>query len=436
MDTSAASRIGNENAGTQTISPGKRQANEATHETAPRHWIPRLSRKPRLKKLQDQVVVITGASSGIGLVTARQAAKKGARLVLASRSGDALQQLVDEIQAQGGEAVFVVADVGREDEVRMIADAAIPRFGGFDTWINNAGAAAYGRLDKVPIDDQRRIFDTNYWGVVYGSLAAAEHFRNRGEPGAIINIGSILSDISFPLQGAYSASKHAVKGFTDALRMELEEEGWPIAVTLVKPSAIDTPYVEHAANYMEVQAKNPPPYYAPDVVARTILHCCEHPERELVVGGRGRLMVGLGKNAPRFAERYTERTAFKGQRTDEPEGDPLDHALRIPGGQLQERGARTQGRVYERSAYTAAAMHPMITLAAVMGVGVGIGLLWRQWSRMQQEREHDSHLLSKLAAAMSLPALLKTAKGGVGAAREGLIAAKDRAACAKERWWG
>ena len=173
-----------------------------------------------LKALSEQIIVITGATSGIGLVTARMAAKRGAKLVLAARSETSLRRLVDEIASAGGEAGYVVADVGREQDVQRIADVAVERFGGFDTWVNNAGVSIYGRLTEVTVEDMRRLFDTNVWGVVHGCRTAAAHLRERG--GAIVNVGSTLSDRAIPLQGIYCASKHAVKGFTDAVRMELE----------------------------------------------------------------------------------------------------------------------------------------------------------------------------------------------------------------------
>ncbi|HEX5515792.1 MAG TPA: SDR family NAD(P)-dependent oxidoreductase, partial [Gammaproteobacteria bacterium] len=146
--------------------------------------------KIRLKPLRDQVMVITGATSGIGLAIARGAAARGARLVVSARNAEALAQLVREISAAGGEALGVAADVGVEAEVQHLADATIERFGGFDTWINNAGVSIYGPLLEVSREDHRRLFDTNYWGVVYGSLIAARHLRDHG--GALINIGSIL----------------------------------------------------------------------------------------------------------------------------------------------------------------------------------------------------------------------------------------------------
>ncbi|WP_223284639.1 SDR family oxidoreductase [Hymenobacter qilianensis] len=217
--------------------------------------------KTKLKKLSNQVIVITGASSGIGLVTARMAAAQGARLVLAARSEEALRQLVAEIKEGGGQAIHVVADVSNQDDVRHIAESAKNRFGGFDTWVNNSGVSIYGKIEEVPIEDMRKLFETNFWGLVYGSLEATKHLKQKG--GAIINIGSILSETTAILQTIYSASKHAVKGFTDGLRMELEMDEAPVVVTLIKPAAIDTPYPLHAKNYMEREAQHAPPAYAP-----------------------------------------------------------------------------------------------------------------------------------------------------------------------------
>src|SRR5687767_2996684 len=225
----------------------------------------------KLKNLNEQVIVVTGASSGIGLTTARMAAERGAKLVLASRNEDALTKLANEINESGAEAVYVVADVGNEGDVSKIAAEAVNRFGSIDTWVNNAGVSIYGDLEDVSTKDMRQLFETNFWGTVYGSLVAAKYMKATG--GAIINIGSTLSDRAIPLQGIYCASKHAVKGFTDALRMELEADDAPISVSLIKPSAIDTPYKEHAKNYLTIQPENPPPVYAPDTVAEAVLHC-------------------------------------------------------------------------------------------------------------------------------------------------------------------
>jgi short-subunit dehydrogenase len=235
--------------------------------------------------------------------------------------------ITGRIEASGGRATSIVADVAHEGDVQRIAEHAIAEFGGFDTWVNNAGISIYGRLTDVPMAEKRRVFDVNFWGLVHGCKAAVQHLRTRG--GVIINIGSIVSEFAVPLQGIYAASKHAVKGYTDALRMELEEEGLPIRVTLVKPAAIDTPFPEHARKHQAEQAKHIPPVYTPEEVARAILHCAERPVREVVVGGGGRLMVAMSTVAPRLTDLYMERTAFSGQkRSDERAGN--DDALYAP----------------------------------------------------------------------------------------------------------
>ena len=214
--------------------------------------------EPKLEPLDQQVIVITGASSGMGLATAQDAAQAGAKLVLTARSEERLAEIVESINEEGGEAIYVVADVGREDDMRHVADAAVERFGRIDTWVNDAGVAIYGRLDEVSDADSRRLLDTNFWGVVYGSLAALPHLKRNG--GALINLGSEVSDAVIPLQGMYSASKHAVKGFTDALRIEVNDlDKAPVAITLVQPTAVNTPYPQHARNYMDKEPKLPTP---------------------------------------------------------------------------------------------------------------------------------------------------------------------------------
>jgi short-subunit dehydrogenase len=321
-----------------------------------------------LKPLQTQVIVITGATSGIGLVTARKAAARHARLVLASRNEGALKFLADEINDAGGEAVHAVADVANEEDVNRIAATARQRFGAFDTWVNNAGVSIYGNLTEVSLADHRRLFETNYWGVVHGSLAAVEHLKHRG--GALINIGSALSDRAIPVQGAYCASKHAVKGFTDALRMELEHEEIPISVTLIKPAAIDTPYKDHAKNYLPVEPQNPPPVYAPEVVAEAILYCAQNPERDIFVGAGGKGLSAAGHYAPQITDKVMEWTMFDLQSTDKPSSSHQDNALYQPSGPYAERGGY-EGHVAESSLYTTASLHPLIA-GGLLLAGAGL----------------------------------------------------------------
>ncbi|HEV2801183.1 MAG TPA: SDR family oxidoreductase [Pyrinomonadaceae bacterium] len=326
----------------------------------------------KLKRLEEQVLVITGASSGIGLATARMAAKRGARLVLAARSENALRQLTEEIKAQGGDAVYVVADVGKQDDVRAIARKAVESFGGFDTWVNNAGIGMYGRLEKVAIEDMRKLFETNLWGLIYGSLEAVRHLRQRG--GALVNVGSTVSERAIPLQGIYSASKHAVKGFTDALRMELEDVGAPISVSLVKPGAIDTPFTTNAKNYLDREPHHVPPVYAAEVVAETILYCAENAVRDVFAGGGGKMNAALGQRAPRLADYYMESMVISGTKSDRPPRPREQNGLDRPSENLTERG-NYEGHVARTSLYTKASLHPVACVALLVGAGALVAAL-------------------------------------------------------------
>ena len=326
-------------------------------------------------KLRDQTIVITGASSGIGLATARMAASRGARVLLTSRNEYDLQKVTREICARGGSAGFVVADVTDPEAMDRVAEAAVREFGGFDTWVNNAGVSIYGKLTEVPLADKRQVFETNLWGVVHGCRTAVKHLRHKG--GTIINIGSIVSDRAIPLQGIYSASKHAVMGYTDALRMELEHDRIPISVTLVKPSSIDTPFLDHARNYMTDAPTFPPPVYDPDVVARAILKCAERPMREITVGGGGRLLATMGRIAPRTMDRYMEAVMFDQQRDPERRPDRAD-SLFAPGDDGLARGPYS-GHVMKSSAYTRAVMSDVTRALPFIAAGVTLAAGVRRW---------------------------------------------------------
>jgi short-subunit dehydrogenase len=327
----------------------------------------------QLKPIEEQVIVITGASSGIGRATAEMAADRGARLVLASRNKEALQEVADECARRGGRAVIVAADVARREDVERIAKTAEDSFSGFDTWVNDAAVALYGKMTEIPIEDQRRQFEVNYWGVVYGSLIAAEHLRRRG--GAIVNIGSVLSDRFMIYQSQYSATKHAVKAFTDGLRMELEAEGAPISLTLIKPSAMDTPYPEHARNYMDSPGVTlPPPVYDPHLVGKAILHAAEHPKRTLVVGLGGYMIGLMGTHFPRLTDYAMEMTGYSSQAADAPsprERQRRDNLYRPREDARRSSLPDTSPR--QTSFFLAAQMHPVAAFTLLAGIGLALG---------------------------------------------------------------
>ncbi len=285
---------------------------------------------PTLKPVAEQVIVITGASSGIGRATAQAAAARGAKVVLAARSEEALRDMVPAIEAEGGAAAFVVADVGTRADVEKVGEMAIARFGRIDTWINNAGVAIYGRLDEVSERDSRRLFDTNFWGVVNGSLVALPYLRQAG--GALINVGSEVSDAVIPLQGMYAASKHAVKGFTDALRVEVEHlDKAPVSITLIQPTAVDTPYPQHAKNYMDREPKLPTPQIDPAEVAAAILDAAENPARDVTVGSMAKLNTTVAKLMPAVGDRLAAAQADR-QQYAEPPRNPEGALFRPSGG--------------------------------------------------------------------------------------------------------
>lgn len=338
----------------------------------------------KLKPLSQQVIVITGASSGIGLATAREAALRGAKLVVVSRNEDLLRSLTHELQQQGCQAIHVVADVGVEAEVHHVADRAIEHFGGFDTWVNNAGVSIYGSLDDPTTEENRRLFDTNFWGVVYSSLIARKHLRQRG--GAIITVGSLASDIGTPVQGMYSASKHAIKGFIDALRVETEKEGAAVSITLIKPASINSMLPGNARNYMPEKPSLPPPVYAPEVVGNAILYAAEHPIRDIFAGDSAVVGSNLAHFSPRFIDKIMQTFAISYQKSKEKEDRSNTGNLFRPADKdtLQVSPDR-KGVVFAHSPYTKAVTTWKRPLLAIGATAVLLGLLrYKRSHRLQQ----------------------------------------------------
>lgn len=320
------------------------------------------------KPLKEQTIVITGGSSGIGLATAKMAAHRGANVVILSRDAEGCRKICDEIEADGGRCDFVTADVGAREEVRRAVDAIVERHGGFDTWFNCAGVGVYAKLEEISDADHERVFQTNYWGVVYGSLEALKHLKAKG--GTLINQGSIASDMPVPVLGAYAATKHAVKGFTDSLRQEMIEEGAPVHITLIKPAGIHTPFGDHSKNYMDAASLVPPPVYAPEVVAEAVLAAAEKPIREVIVGGSGRMMTWMQRYLPNVADQLFSR-AFPVLAKDEtvPKRD-TEGGLHKPGSS-GKMYADQDSFIRKSSLYTSWKTRPVKTVATVAAVGAG-----------------------------------------------------------------
>jgi short-subunit dehydrogenase len=320
--------------------------------------------------LRDQVVVITGASQGIGRETALFLAKEGASIVPAARNEEALGTLTAEIEAAGGRAEYVVADISQYSEVERIADRAEERFGRIDTWVNNAAVSIYAHVDELDADELDRIVRVNLLGQMYGSKVAAARMRGSGR-GTIVNVGSALSERAVPLQSAYVATKHGVAGFTEALRLELLETAPGIDVVLVLPSSINTPLFNFARSKLGVMPMPVPPVYEPRVVAEAIAHAAEHGGREIVVGGWGKLLILGQRLSASLLDRYMTqaRRMEKQQVTGRPD-DQRDNLFEPSTGPGATRGDFGEGAkpvsIYTREIE----LHPLrkrvVTLAAIL----------------------------------------------------------------------
>jgi short-subunit dehydrogenase len=249
-------------------------------------------------RIKDSVVVITGASSGIGRATALRFAGKGARLVLAARGTEALDTLVKACRKRGGKAIAVPTDVTDAEAVEALAVRAVEEFGRLDVWVNNAAVSVFGRFTEIPPADFQRVLDVDVAGYVHGARAALPRLRAQ-RMGVLINVSSVVGEISQPYTAAYSMAKAAVRALSVSLRLELRLDGITgVSVCTVMPAAIDTPFFQHAANYTGRQVVAMPPVYTPERAARVIVDLVKRPRREVVVGPAGRFMVLMHKLAP------------------------------------------------------------------------------------------------------------------------------------------
>jgi short-subunit dehydrogenase len=317
-----------------------------------------------LKPLKDQVIIITGASGGVGLTTARMAADQGAKVVVAARHEERLRQLTDEINDKGGTAVYVQADVGREEDVMRIADTAIRAFGTFDTWVNNAGVSIPGGCLELSIEEIKRMFDTNFWGVVYGSRLAATHLKYRMVPGAIINVGSFVGDRASPLQSTYAVSKHTMQGWTDALRNELEKENHLVSISLIHPGRIENTTLESSQLEGQIAAEHAPDNHEVQV-AKAILYCAQNSKHDVHVGTEAKFLSVLDAVSPRLMDKVVEATTA-------PASSPDDTHRIEQAKKLKEKANERKALLRKKNTAEKVSKNPLLSTLAFAGLGAGL----------------------------------------------------------------
>ncbi|MBW4564741.1 MAG: SDR family oxidoreductase [Mojavia pulchra JT2-VF2] len=283
----------------------------------------------QLKPINQQVVVVVGASSGIGRETAIEFAKRGAKVVASGRSEAKLASLVDEIRSFAGKVTPVIAEVAVFEQVKAIADKAVETYGRLDTWVHAPATVVFAPFDQTAPEEFKRVIEVSLLGQVYGAMAALPHLKREGR-GALIHLSSIAGIRSLPLQSSYCSAKHGIEGFLDSLRVELQHEGIPISVTSIRPSVINTPFWNNALTRIGVKPGGIPPYYDPRLVADAILYTATHPTRDFFVGDSARVLDMLQRVSPPLADSLLQLIGFPLQRSDEPKSEDAPNNLYEP----------------------------------------------------------------------------------------------------------
>jgi NAD(P)-dependent dehydrogenase (short-subunit alcohol dehydrogenase family) len=324
----------------------------------------------QLKPVEEQVVALMGASSGIGRETALRFAERGARVVVSARSEEGLNSLVEEVRDKGGQATAIPAEVTDFEQVKAVASGAVEKYGRLDTWVHLAAVGLFATFEQTTPEEFARVIDVNLMGQVYGAMAALPHLKREGR-GALIHISSVEAKRSFPFHSAYGASKHGIDGFLEALRVELKHEGWPISVTQVMPATINTPFFDKGRTKLGVKPMGVPPIYEPETVANVILYAAENPARDLVSGGAAQALIINQRLSPRMLDTVlATRAGFSPQLTDEPRSkdDPDNLYAPIEGHDT----ARNDFRALSRSLYNWLEMHPTVRRGVAVGTALGL----------------------------------------------------------------
>lgn len=327
----------------------------------------------RLKPVGEQVVVVMGASSGIGREAAQRFARRGAKVAVSARNRQALETLVEEIRGEGGEALAIPADVTEWEQVKAVADGTADRYGRLDTWAHAAGVGLWAAFEHTEPAAWARVIDVNLNGQAFGAKAALPHLRREGR-GALIHVSSIEARMALPYQSAYAAAKHGVHGLVKSLRMELQAEGIPISVTEIMPAGTNTPLFDAARTRIGVKPQPPPPIYEPSVAAEALVYAAEHPVREMVLSGVSRVGMAVQSVSPRLMDRVLLWMGTHLQQTDERKwSDAPDNLFHPLGGAGQVEGSLgVKARPF--STYTWLEMHPGVR-RALFAASIGAALV-------------------------------------------------------------
>ena len=331
-----------------------------------------LSRNQSSRNLQQKSVVITGASAGVGRAVALRFAQAGAKLALIARDPAALEEVKREAETLGASALVVPADVADSTAVFEAAEAIIAEHGGIDIWINDAMVTVFAPVWEITPEEFRRVTEVTYLGMVHGTMAALRHMRERNR-GTIVQVGSALAYRGIPLQAAYCGAKHALRGFTDSLRTELDHDHSDIAVTVVELPAVNTPQFEWARTRMPRKPRPVPPVVQPEAVADVIFRAALHPKREYWLGASTLKAILGNMMLPGLLDRYLAKNAYEAQETETAVSPMRKDNLMTPVGDLH----RTHGRFDAEAGNSvmaipgpAARLFPVL-FSALTGVAIG-----------------------------------------------------------------
>ncbi len=339
--------------------------------------------------MKRRVVVITGASAGVGRATAREFAHRGAAVALLARGHDGLDGAARDVRRLGGKALAVPTDVSDAEQVERAAAAVENAFGPIDIWVNNAMVSVFSPVLETEPQEFKRVTEVTYLGVVYGTLSALRRMSKR-DRGVIVQVGSALAYRSIPLQSAYCGAKHAIAGFTDSLRCELIHDGSNVRLTMVQMPALNTPQFDWVKSRLPRKPQPVPPIFQPEVAARAIVYAAEHHPRELWVGGSTWQAIVGNQVAPGLLDRYLARDGYEDQQTQEPvEAGRRDNLWEPVTGDHGAHG-RFDDRARPRSVELWLRMHlPRLAIAAAAFLAAGMAAKSIRSTQAQDRYKED-----------------------------------------------